>query len=96
MYAGCLVELAPTRALFANPAHPYTQALLAQVPRVDAHAETSAAPEGLMPVLGEAPRACPFRDRCPKRMALCDEAMPPLRPLAPDHLAACHLYGTAP
>ena len=96
MYAGCLVELAPTGVLFAGPAHPYTQALLALVPRADQRAEASGALEGLMPVLAGSPQACPFRDRCPKRMALCDETMPPLRPLAPDHLAACHLYGAAP
>jgi peptide/nickel transport system ATP-binding protein len=92
MYAGCVVEVAPTPALFATPAHPYTQALLVQIPRADRRAEAGGSLEGLMPVLDEAPRACPFRDRCPKRMAACDEAMPALRAVAPDHLVACHLY----
>ncbi|MGH7322267.1 MAG: ABC transporter ATP-binding protein [Candidatus Rokuibacteriota bacterium] len=93
MYAGCLVEVAPTSVLFAAPAHPYTQGLLAQVPRTDVRAETSATLEGLMPALREPPRACPFRDRCPKRMEVCDKMMPLLRPAAPDHPVACHLYG---
>jgi oligopeptide/dipeptide ABC transporter ATP-binding protein len=92
LYAGCLVERASTRALFAAPAHPYARALLAQIPRADRLADVVAEPEGLMPVLREPPRACPFRARCPDRMPLCDEAMPALRRVAPDHVVACHLY----
>ncbi len=93
MYAGCLVEAAPTGTLFGSPAHPYTQALLAQIPRADRRAEAEGSPEGWMPVLQEAPRACPFRARCPQRAAACDEAMPDLREIAPGHRVACHLYG---
>jgi oligopeptide/dipeptide ABC transporter ATP-binding protein len=96
LYAGCLVERASTRALFAAPAHPYAQALLTQIPRADRRADLLGGPEGVMPVLREPPRACPFRERCPKRMAVCDEAMPALRPVAPDHVVACHLYPEAP
>jgi oligopeptide/dipeptide ABC transporter ATP-binding protein len=96
MYAGCLVEVAPTRAFFTAPAHPYGQALLAQIPRADRRTEAGAAHEGLMPVLDGAPRACPFRDRCPVRMAVCDEAMPRLRRVGPDHWTACYLYEAAP
>jgi oligopeptide/dipeptide ABC transporter ATP-binding protein len=92
LYAGCLVEHASTRALFAAPAHPYARALLAQIPRADRLADVAAEPEGLMPVLREPPRACPFRARCPDRMPLCDEAMPALRRVAPEHVVACHLY----
>jgi oligopeptide/dipeptide ABC transporter ATP-binding protein len=95
MYAGCIVESAPTRELFRAPAHPYTQGLLTQVPRADARTEASAGLEGLMPVLGGPPAACPFRDRCPKRMAVCDERMPVLGELASGHAVACHLYGAS-
>jgi oligopeptide/dipeptide ABC transporter ATP-binding protein len=95
MYAGCLVETAPTRDLFRAAAHPYTQGLLTQVLRADVRAEASAALEGLMPILTAPPRACPFRDRCPKRMAVCDEAMPALREVGSGHSAACHLYEAA-
>ena len=95
MYAGCLVESAPTRDLFRAPAHPYTEGLLSQVLRVDARAEASEALEGLMPVLTSRPGACPFRARCPKRMAACDEAMPAVREVAPGHAVACHLYEAA-
>jgi oligopeptide/dipeptide ABC transporter ATP-binding protein len=88
------VELAPTAELFRAAAHPYTQGLLAQVLRVDARAEASAALEGLMPVLTAAPRACPFRERCPKRIAVCDDTMPARREIAPGHSVACHLHGS--
>jgi oligopeptide/dipeptide ABC transporter ATP-binding protein len=93
MYAGCLVESAPTRELFRAPAHPYTQGLLAQVLRADARAEASPGLEGLMPVLNAAPTGCPFRDRCPKRMAVCDDVMPRSQEIAAGHVVACHLYG---
>ncbi|MBI4013752.1 MAG: ABC transporter ATP-binding protein [Candidatus Rokubacteria bacterium] len=92
MYAGCLVEVAPTATLFGSPAHPYTQALLAQIPRADRRAEAEGSLEGWMPGLRDAPRACPFRERCPKRAAACDAAMPELREIAPGHRVACHLY----
>ncbi len=95
MYAGCLVEVAPTSLLFATPAHPYTQGLFSQVPRADRRAEATAALEGVMPVLDDAPRACPFRDRCPERMALCDQTMPVLRAVGAGHVVACHLYEEA-
>jgi oligopeptide/dipeptide ABC transporter ATP-binding protein len=95
MYAGCLVESAPTRELFRAPAHPYTEGLLTQVLRADVRAEASAGLEGLMPVLAAPPTACPFRDRCPKRMAVCDERMPMLHELASGHAVACHLYGAS-
>jgi oligopeptide/dipeptide ABC transporter ATP-binding protein len=95
MYAGCLVESAATEELFRQAAHPYTQGLLAQVLRADVRAEASAALEGLMPVLTAPPRACPFRERCPKRMAACDEAMPAFREIAAGHSVACHLYEAA-
>jgi oligopeptide/dipeptide ABC transporter ATP-binding protein len=95
MYAGCLVESAPTRELFRAAAHPYTQGLLTQVLRADVRAEASAALEGLMPVLATAPAACPFRERCPKRMAICDETMPVLHEVSPGHAVACHLHGGA-
>ncbi len=92
MYAGCLIEVAPTAELFGAPAHPYTQRLLELVPRVDARAAAAPASEALMPALSAAPRACPYRDRCPRRFTACDEAMPALRRVASDHVVACHLF----
>ena len=95
MYAGCVVESAATPDLFRAPAHPYTQGLLAQVLRVDVRAEANGARDGLMPVLDAPPEACPFRERCARRMAICDEAMPAVRDVAPGHAVACHLYEAA-
>jgi oligopeptide/dipeptide ABC transporter ATP-binding protein len=95
MYAGCLVESAPTGELFRAAAHPYTQGLLGQVLRADVRTEASAGLEGLMPVLAAAPAACPFRERCPRRMAICDGSMPALREVAAGHAVACHLHAGA-
>jgi len=95
MYAGCLVESAPTGELFRAPAHPYTQGLLTQVLRADVRATAGATLDGLMPVLAGTPAACPFRERCPQRMAVCDEVMPALREVGARHAAACHLHGQA-
>ncbi|HEX2501322.1 MAG TPA: ABC transporter ATP-binding protein [Methylomirabilota bacterium] len=92
MYAGCLVESAPTGELFRAAAHPYTQGLLAQVLRADVRAAASAGIEGVMPQLAAAPTACPFRGGCSRRMAICDETMPALREVAPGHAVACHLH----
>jgi oligopeptide/dipeptide ABC transporter ATP-binding protein len=96
MYAGCLVEVAPIRALFAAPGHPYTRGLLAQAPRADRRTEAGALPDGLMPVLTGPPGACPFRDRCSQRLGICDAAMPPLRSVSRGHWVACHLVGDGP
>jgi oligopeptide/dipeptide ABC transporter ATP-binding protein len=95
MYAGCLVESAPTAELFRAPAHPYTQGLLAQVLRADVRAAASAGVDGLMPVLVGPPAACPFRERCPQRMARCDETMPAFREVRAGHAVACHLHERA-
>jgi peptide/nickel transport system ATP-binding protein len=90
MYLGRIVEIAPTEQLFAEPNHPYTQALLASVPRLDG-------PQDFKPITGEVPSpinpppGCPFHPRCPHAMARCREVMPELRPIAPGRSAACHL-----
>jgi len=86
-----VVEAAPTPALFGRPAHPYTQALLAQIPRADRRTDGGAL-EGWMPALDAPPAACPFRARCPRRVSACDAAMPALREVGPGHRVACHLY----
>jgi oligopeptide/dipeptide ABC transporter ATP-binding protein len=95
MYAACVVEVGPTAELFARPAHPYTQALLAQIPRADRRTEAGDGPEGLMPATIGAPAACPFRARCPARMAACDRTMPGFATVGPGHRVACHLHPAA-
>jgi oligopeptide transport system ATP-binding protein len=98
MYAGKVVETAPTDELFANPRHPYTMGLLASVPRLDEerHAQLRTI-EGAPPDLLKPPPGCPFMPRCAFARAIC-RTMPPLDPLAGGsaHLKACWVDVTDP
>lgn len=92
MYAGRIVESGPAKALFAEPRHPYTAALLASTPRLEAPRGRLAAIEGQPPDLRQELRGCPFAARCPLATDICDQQAPETRP-APEpalHLAACH------
>jgi oligopeptide transport system ATP-binding protein len=90
MYAGRIVETAPTRTLFRTPAHPYTQALLAAVPRPDSERGTRlAAIGGQPPNLVNLPPGCPFAPRCPKVQARCRRELPLLETVGPEQKAAC-------
>ncbi|PZX17658.1 peptide/nickel transport system ATP-binding protein/oligopeptide transport system ATP-binding protein [Palleronia aestuarii] len=90
MYGGQVVEQAPVKELFARPRHPYTRALLKTIPSVrGARAPKLTVIEGQPPILGAAPEACSFRDRCPYRFAACDAANPPRFEVGPRHDAAC-------
>jgi oligopeptide/dipeptide ABC transporter ATP-binding protein len=97
MYLGALVEVAPTAALFKQPLHPYTQALIAAIPAIgDGSRSIFDDPGRLLP--GELPspidlpRGCRFASRCPARFAPCDQVEPRLGETAPGHAVACHLY----
>lgn len=90
MYAGTIVEEAPVKALFAAPRHPYTQGLLASVPRPGKKQRLSPIP-GQPPNLLELPRGCRFAERCPHVMEKCREAAPPLIAYEKDHHSACWL-----
>ena len=90
MYAGRIVETAPTRTLFARPAHPYTQALLAAVPRPDSEPGSRlAAIGGQPPNLIHLPPGCPFAPRCRKAQARCHQELPPLELKGEGQQAAC-------
>jgi len=95
MYAGRLVEEAPVRAIFADPLHPYTAALLRSIPSAAAGRGDLAVIEGGVPDLVAPPPGCPFAPRCPHRMAVCDERVPPTIEARPDHRVACFLHGGA-
>jgi oligopeptide/dipeptide ABC transporter ATP-binding protein len=91
LYLGRVVELAPRDALYENPAHPYTRALLDSVPRIGTGKRVpgSALP-GDIPSPMNPPPGCHFHPRCPRASRLCSEIAPPLSPVADGHLAACH------
>jgi oligopeptide/dipeptide ABC transporter ATP-binding protein len=89
MYAGKVVELADTAALFARPAHPYTEALLRSVPDVGARVERLDAIEGQPPSIYDAAPGCPFAARCPVVEPRCRQAFPPERTVAPGQTVAC-------
>jgi oligopeptide/dipeptide ABC transporter ATP-binding protein len=90
MYAGRLVEIAPRRAIYESPRHPYTRALLAAVPRPDPDRPRVRALAGEIPSVLDPPAGCAFAARCPLAEDRCRVERPALRELAASHRAACH------
>jgi len=91
MYLGRVVETAPTETLFAEPAHPYTRALLAAAPKMDPRQRNSVpAIGGEPPSPIDLPSGCPFRMRCPLATERCAVEEPPLRLWGKGHTVACH------
>ena len=91
MYLGRIVEVAKTEDLFREPNHPYTQALLAEVPRIENRGRKFAPVKGEIPSPLEPPSGCHFHPRCPHAMGRCSTEQPRLREIAPGRLSACHL-----
>ncbi len=94
MYLGKMAEIGPLEKVYRNPAHPYTQALLAAVPVPDPrYRRTEPLPRGEIPSPINPPSGCVFHPRCPIVQEVCSREVPELRPVEgdPDHLAACHL-----
>jgi peptide/nickel transport system ATP-binding protein len=97
MYLGKVVEEAPTGELFAEPLHPYTQALMQAVPQLDPdEAVEAAAVEGDLPNPIHPPSGCHFHPRCPFAMEVCRVDAPQLRRVAPRRVVACHLHDDRP
>ena len=89
MYAGRIVESGPVRAIFRAPGHPYTEALLASVPRMDASIERLPSIEGQPPTLHRLPDGCRFAPRCGYADDRCRREYPPAFPVGPAHDASC-------
>ncbi len=89
MYAGKIVEMGSVRDIFNNPSHPYTEALLASVPKMEEDVERLYAIEGQPPTLHNLPAGCSFAARCPYVMDKCREEYPPEFPLNEGHYSAC-------
>ena len=91
MYLGRVVEIATTDALFEEPAHPYTPALLAEVPRIESRRRRFEPVRGEIPSPLEPPRGCHFHPRCPHAMKRCAEEVPVLKMTNSGRHVACHL-----
>ncbi len=91
MYLGRVVESAPAEEIFKQPNHPYTQALLLQVPRLETRKTQFKPIIGEIPSPLDPPTGCHFHPRCPHAMPRCKEQAPALKEVAPGHLSACHL-----
>ena len=91
LYLGRVVEIAPAAALFSAPNHPYTQGLLANVPRLETKKRRFAPIKGELPSPFAPPSGCHFHPRCPAAMARCRSERPALAEIAPGHFSACHL-----
>jgi oligopeptide/dipeptide ABC transporter ATP-binding protein len=95
MYLGRIVEEAPTETIFERPNHPYTQALLAEMPRIETEQRTYNPVKGEMPSPSNPPPGCHFHPRCPHAMPRCRVEAPLLKAVAPMHRSACHLNDIA-
>ena len=94
MYLGSLVEVADSKELYANPVHPYTQALLSSIPIPDpdiAESSKRIVLEGDVPSPVNPPSGCKFRTRCRYAMDICKEETPIFQEVEKEHFAACHL-----
>ena len=91
MYLGRVVETGPTAEIYARPNHPYTEALIAEVPRVESRHRAYVPIRGEIPSPLAPPPGCHFHPRCPRAFDRCRTEVPRLREIAPGRQSACHL-----
>jgi oligopeptide transport system ATP-binding protein len=92
MYAGRIVERADVMSIYSNPAHPYTEGLIASIPRIDMKGQELYAIKGIPPNLMHIPAGCPFNPRCRYAQDICREEDPPLYDVERGHQSACHFW----
>ncbi len=95
MYAGNIVEEAPVKELFANPQHPYTEGLIASVPRLGKRLHRLPSIPGSVPDLSVMPEGCRFAPRCKYAQDSCKQELPELQTVAEGHRCACPFYRNA-
>jgi oligopeptide/dipeptide ABC transporter ATP-binding protein len=96
MYAGKIVETCPSEKLFAEPKHPYTQALISAIPIPDPdYVANRIALTGEVPSPVKPPTGCRFHPRCAYAMPQCEKIEPELVDIGNEHIVACHLISTA-
>lgn len=92
MYLGHILEQGPAEAIYENPSHPYTKALISAIPEIDPHRRKERILlEGDLPSPSDPPSGCPFHTRCPVAEARCAEVKPPSVEVSANHYAACVL-----
>ncbi|MEE8593280.1 MAG: ABC transporter ATP-binding protein, partial [Candidatus Bipolaricaulota bacterium] len=91
MYAGSIVEMGKTREVLQNPMHPYTQGLMASVPKLTGEGINEGIP-GRIPSYLDPPSGCRFHPRCLRQMEICGSESPPFFETANAHQVACYLY----
>ncbi|MCL2183707.1 MAG: ABC transporter ATP-binding protein [Chitinispirillia bacterium] len=92
MYAGEVMEAAPSKELFDAPRHPYTDCLLKTIPSIEKRSERLTVIPGTVPTPLEIPEGCPFHPRCPRVTDRCRKEHPPLHAVSGNHQVRCHHY----
>ena len=93
MYAGYMVEYTDVHTFFKNPLHPYAQALMQSIPRLDTDTERLKIIQGIVPNLLDLPTGCPFHPRCEFRLEPCTKQLPRLIQVGKNHWVRCYLVG---
>ena len=92
LYLGRIMELGPSEAVFAGPHHPYTEALLSAVPKLDRTESSRIRLDGEIPSAANPPKGCVFHTRCPRKIgAICETQEPELAEAEPGHSIRCHI-----
>lgn len=91
MYCGKIQEMADTKTIFNNPAHPYTRGLLASLPKSGQKVKRLSTIEGMVPSLFALPKGCSFCTRCKEKTDICMHEQPQMTEVTPGHFVRCHL-----